>query len=60
MRVELEALQPQLQESAKQTSAMLADIEVQSAQAGQTREVVLKEEATVNAKAIEANKLKVQ
>ena len=59
MRTELEALQPQLQESAKQTAAMLADIEIQSRQAGQTREVVVAEEAVVNAKAIDANKLKV-
>jgi hypothetical protein len=55
----LEALQPQLQESAKQTSAMLADIEIQSRQAGETREVVVAEEAVVNAKAVDANKLKV-
>ena len=59
MRTELEALQPQLQESAKQTTAMLADIEIQSKQAGETREVVVAEEAIVNAKAIDANKLKV-
>jgi dynein heavy chain len=59
MRIELEALQPQLQESAKQTAAMLADIEIQSRQAGETREVVVAEEAVVNAKAIDANKLKV-
>lgn len=59
MRTELEALQPQLQESAKQTAAMLADIEIQSKQAGETREVVVAEEAVVNAKAIDANKLKV-
>ncbi|CAF3418967.1 unnamed protein product [Rotaria socialis] len=58
MRTELEALQPQLQESAKQTAAMLVDIEIQSRQAGQTREVVVAEEAVVNAKAIDANKLK--
>jgi hypothetical protein len=60
MRGELEALQPQLQESAKQTAAMLVDIEIQSRQAGETREVVVKEEAIVNAKAIDANKLKVK
>ena len=59
MRTELEALQPQLQESAKQTAAMLVDIEIQSRQAGETREVVVAEEAVVNAKAIDANKLKV-
>ena len=59
MRIELEALQPQLQESAKQTAAMLGDIEIQSRQAGETREVVVAEEAVVNAKAIDANKLKV-
>lgn len=59
MRTELEALQPQLQESAKQTAAMLVDIEIQSKQAGETREVVVAEEAVVNAKAIDANKLKV-
>lgn len=59
MRTELEALQPQLQESAKQTAAMLVDIEVQSRQAGQTREIVAAEESVVNAKAIDANKLKV-
>jgi dynein heavy chain len=60
MRTELEALQPQLQESAKQTAEMLADIEIQSRQAGATREVVVAEEAVVNAKAIDANKLKVK
>lgn len=60
MRIELEALQPQLQESAKQTAAMLVDIEIQSRQAGETREVVVAEEAVVNAKAIDANKLKVK
>lgn len=59
MRIELEALQPQLQESAKQTAAMLVDIEIQSKQAGETREVVVAEEAIVNAKAVDANKLKV-
>jgi hypothetical protein len=59
MRIELEALQPQLQESAKQTAAMLVDIEIQSRQAGETREIVVAEEAIVNAKAIDANKLKV-
>jgi hypothetical protein len=59
MRPELEALQPQLQESAKQTATMLADIEIQSRQAGETREIVVVEEAVVNAKAIDANKLKV-
>jgi len=58
MQTELEALQPQLQESAKQTAAMLADIEIQSKEAGATREVVVAEEAVVNAKAIDANKLK--
>lgn len=60
MRTELEALQPQLQESAKQTAAMLVDIEIQSKQASETREVVVGEEAIVNAKAIDANKLKVK
>ena len=59
MRIELEALQPQLQESAKQTAAMLVDIEIQSRQAGETREIVVAEEAIVKAKAIDANKLKV-
>lgn len=59
MRRDLEALQPQLQESAKQTAAMLVDIEVQSKQAGQTREVVVAEEAVVNAKTVDAKKLKV-
>ena len=59
MRIELEALQPQLQESAKQTATMLTDIEVQSIQAGKTRETVVAEEAMVNSKAIDANKLKV-
>lgn len=60
MRIELEALQPQLKESAKETAAMLVDIEVQSKQASETREVVMAEEAIVNAKAIDANKLKVR
>ena len=59
MRSELEALQPQLQESAKQTAAMLADIEIQSNEAAKTREIVVAEEAVVNAKAIDANMLKV-
>lgn len=59
MRIELEALQPQLKESAKETAAMLADIEIQSKQAGETREIVVAEEAVVNEKAIGANKLKV-
>jgi hypothetical protein len=59
MSTELEALQPKLKESAKQTSAMLVDIEIQSREAGKTREVVVAEEAVVNAKAIDANKLKV-
>jgi hypothetical protein len=59
MRIELEALQPQLKESAKETAAMLVDIEVQSRQAGETREIVVAEEAVVNAKATDANKLKV-
>ena len=59
MRIELEALQPQLKESAKETAAMLADIEIQSKQAGETREIVVAEEAVVNEKAIDANKLKV-
>ncbi|CAF0823905.1 unnamed protein product [Adineta steineri] len=58
MSIELEALQPQLKESAKETAAMLVDIEVQSRQAGETRETVVAEEAVVNAKAIDANKLK--
>jgi len=59
MRIELEALQPQLKESAKETAAMLVDIEVQSRQAGETREIVVAEEAVVNSKATDANKLKV-
>lgn len=58
MQIQLEALQPQLIQSSKETEELIVTIEERSKQVAETKRVVSAEEAECNEQAAEAEKIK--